>query len=143
MEVDRFVAVEPARVWQVLADGWNYPLWVVGATHMRAVDEGYPAVGTRLHHSVGSWPLLIKDRTEVVACEPERLLELRAHAWPSGAARVRISLRPEPDGTRVGITEHAESGPAVLVPPPIQQALLVLRNRESLARLDALARRRT
>ncbi|MCE0763856.1 SRPBCC family protein [Pseudonocardia kujensis] len=142
MQVDRFVPAEPAKVWQVLADGWTYPLWVVGATHMRAVDDGFPAVGTRLHHSVGAWPLQIQDRTEVVACEPESLLELRGHAWPTGAARIRITLRPEPGGTRLAMDEHAESGPAVLLPGVVQQALLVPRNKETLARLDAVVRER-
>lgn len=34
----------PARaVWDVLADGWLYPLWVVGAARMRDVDHGWPA----------------------------------------------------------------------------------------------------
>ncbi|MFC5948130.1 SRPBCC family protein [Pseudonocardia lutea] len=142
MQVERFVPAEPAKVWRVLADGWSYPLWVVGATHMRGVDEGFPAVGTCLHHSVGSWPLLIKDRTEVVACERERLLELKAHAWPTGAGRVRIELRPEPGGTRITMHEHAESGPAVLLPGPLQQALLVPRNTETLSRLDSIVRNR-
>ncbi|GAA4693293.1 SRPBCC family protein [Pseudonocardia yuanmonensis] len=140
MQVERFVPAEPAEVWRVLADGWSYPLWVVGATHMRAVDDGFPAVGTRLHHSVGSWPVQLKDRTEVVACEPERLLELKAHAWPSGAARVRIELRPEPGGTRIVMQEHAESGPAVLIPGLVQQAVLVPRNTETLARLESIVR---
>ena len=142
MKVDRLVPAEPAKVWQVIADGWSYPLWVVGATHMRAVDDGYPAVGTRLHHSVGSWPVQIQDRTEVLACEPERLLELKAHAWPSGAARVRITLRPETGGTRVVMEEHAESGPAVLIPRAVQQVVLVPRNTETLARLESIVRNR-
>ncbi|MEU7812693.1 SRPBCC family protein [Pseudonocardia sp. NPDC049154] len=142
MKVDRLVPAEPAKVWQVIADGWSYPLWVVGATHMRAVDDGYPAVGTRLHHSVGSWPVQIQDRTEVRACEPERLLELKAHAWPSGAARVRITLRPETGGTRVVMEEHAESGPAVLIPRAVQQVVLVPRNTETLARLESIVRNR-
>lgn len=142
MQVDRFVPAEPAKVWKVLADGWTYPLWVVGATHMRAVDAGFPAVGTRLHHSVGAWPAQIQDRTEVLACEPERLLELKAHAWPSGAARVRITLSPEPGGTRVAMDERAEAGPAALIPGVAQQAMLVPRNKESLARLDSVVRNR-
>lgn len=43
-------------VWSVLSDGWLYPLWVVGASRMRDVDEDWPAVGSRIHHSVGVWP---------------------------------------------------------------------------------------
>ena len=28
----------PSAVWAVLADGWLYPVWVVGAARMREVD---------------------------------------------------------------------------------------------------------
>ncbi len=62
----RLMDATPEQVWKVLSDGWLYPLWVVGATRMRDVDEGWPAVGTRLHHSVGSWPLMLDDTTEVL-----------------------------------------------------------------------------
>ena len=41
-------------VWSVLSDGWLYPLWVVGASRMRDVDPDWPAVGSRIHHSVGA-----------------------------------------------------------------------------------------
>ncbi len=52
----RPVSATPEQVWSVLADGWLYALFVVGAARMRDVDEGWPAVGTKLHHSVGSGP---------------------------------------------------------------------------------------
>ena len=44
-EVDCVIDADPAQVYAVLADGWLYPLWVVGATHMRQVDAHWPAVG--------------------------------------------------------------------------------------------------
>jgi hypothetical protein len=123
----------------VLADGWSYPLWVVGATHMREVDEAWPAVGASLHHSVGSWPLLLEDTTEVTAVEPDRMIELTARAWPTGEARVRLTLEPVAGGTRVAMGERTVSGPARLIPPLVEQPLLAWRNRESLARLEAVA----
>ncbi len=43
--VERVINTTPQRVWDVLADGWLYPLWVVGATRMREVDEDWPAIG--------------------------------------------------------------------------------------------------
>ena len=86
----RVMATTPDRVWSVLSDGWLYPLWVVGASRIREVEDGWPAVGTRIHHSVGAWPLLIDDYTEVLLCETDRVLELRARAWPTGEASVRI-----------------------------------------------------
>jgi hypothetical protein len=106
---------------------------------MRAVDQGYPAVGTRLHHSVGTWPLQLEDDTEVRELKEGELIELRAHAWPSGAARVRITVEPDGDGSLVTMTEQAVEGPATLVPGLVQQAMLVPRNTESLARLASIA----
>ena len=135
VQVERWIPAPPERVYAVLADGWSYPLWVVGATHMRAVDDGYPAVGTRLHHSVGTWPLQLEDDTEVIESKADELIEIRAHAWPSGAARVRITVVPADGGSLVTMTERAERGPATLIPGFVQQAMLVPRNRESLARL--------
>ena len=35
----RTIAATPEQVWSVLADGWLYPLFVVGAARMRDVDE--------------------------------------------------------------------------------------------------------
>jgi uncharacterized protein YndB with AHSA1/START domain len=143
LAVERVVPTSPERVFAVLADGWSYPLWVVGATHMRDVDDGWPAVGSRLHHSVGAWPLMAHDVTEVVAVRPDELIELRAHLWPTGAARIRLTLHPQGAGTRVVMTEHVERGPATLLPHPVQELLLGPRNRESLARLAAIATRRS
>ena len=39
--------------------------WAVGAARIREVDEDWPAVGARIHHSVGAWPVLISDTTVV------------------------------------------------------------------------------
>ena len=59
MAVQRWFNSSPEQVFAVLQDGWTYPGWVVGATRMREVDEGWPAPGTKLHHSFGVWPLVI------------------------------------------------------------------------------------
>ncbi len=58
----RVMHATPEQVWSVLEDGWLYPLWVVGASRMREVEDGWPAAGSKLHHSVGSWPLLDQRR---------------------------------------------------------------------------------
>lgn len=142
IEVSRVIPADPDRVWAVLADGWAYPLWVVGATHMRSVDPDWPAVGSKLHHSVGIWPLQIEDSTEVLAVEPGRMLELHARAWPAGTARVRLTLDPVPEGTLVTMAERSESGPARLVPWPVESFLLKQRNAESLERLAAVVMNR-
>jgi uncharacterized protein YndB with AHSA1/START domain len=138
----RVLHASPAQVWAVLADGWLYPLWVVGATRMRDVDEHWPEVGARLHHSVGSWPVVIDDKTEVEECKPEQLLKLRAHAWPAGRADVTVRLHPVGTETEVVMEEHAASGPGALVPRPLQDPLLHWRNTEALRRLAFLVERR-
>lgn len=139
-ETERVVDATPNQVFEVLADGWSYASWVVGAAHMRAVDPGWPAVGTRLHHRVGPWPLTIDDRTTVTAMQPGRLLELDARAWPVGSAGVRVVLEPVDGGrTRVRLREWLTSPTAGKLPKVLQAALLVPRNKESLSRLDDLA----
>ncbi|TGN62802.1 SRPBCC family protein [Nocardioides eburneiflavus] len=134
----RPVAATPEQVWEVLSDGWLYPLFVVGASRMRAVDDSWPAVGSRLHHSVGTWPLLIDDTTEVLDVEEGRRLLLLARGWPAGQAHVDISLQPSGDTTVVTITEDATAGPGTLIPKPLRDAQLHLRNVEALRRLAFL-----
>jgi len=132
----------PDQVWEVLADGWLYPLWVVGATRMREVDDHWPAPGARLHHSVGTWPLTLDDITEVVESTPGARLELHAHAWPGGRADVTITLQAQGAQTEVVMEENATDGPGALVPRVVQDPLLHWRNTESLRRLAFLVERR-
>jgi len=132
----------PDQVWEVLSDGWLFPLWVVGATRMREVDDSWPEPGSRLHHSVGTWPLTIDDITKVVDSSPGARLELEAHAWPAGRADVTILLHPQGAETEVVIEEQAVAGPGALVPKMAQDPLLNWRNVETLRRLAFLVERR-
>ena len=127
----------------MLSDGWLYALWVVGAARMRDVDAGWPAVGTRLHHSVGSWPLLIDDTTEVLEVEENRRLLLLARGWPAGQAHVEIILEARGTDTVMTIVEQATAGPGALIPKAIQDPQLHLRNIEALRRLALLVEGRT
>ena len=143
--VDRVMTVSPEKVWEVLADGWLYPLWVVGASRMREVDDPWPSEGAQLHHSVGVWPALLDDTTQVLACEPGRELVLTARGWPMGEARVTITLEAEGHDrshTRVSIAEQAVSGPGALVPRVVADPGIAWRNTETLRRLAYLAERR-
>lgn len=135
----RLAHCSPDDVWAVLADGWSLAVWVVGASRIRAVDAGWPAVGTSVHHSVGPWPVVIDDATTVRASEPGRRLLLQARAWPTGEASVDLRLEPEDDGCRITLTEDASAGPARLVPPAVRRPLLDVRNREALRRLALVA----
>jgi hypothetical protein len=137
--VRRQLTCSAEDVFGVLADGWLYPLWVVGASRMRAVDPDWPAVGAKLHHSAGAWPLLINDDTEVLSYEPPRAMVLQARGWPAGEARVEITVEPFAMGCTVSIDEDASSGPALLIPRSVRQPTIQLRNRESLRRLGYLA----
>jgi len=138
----RLVETTPDRVWDVLADGWLYPLWVVGASRMRDVDTSWPQVGSRIYHSVGVWPALIDDHTEVLEADPGRRVLLRARAWPVGEAKVDISLTPSRAHTEVTIKEDATAGPGVFVPEPLKGLSLKWRNVETLRRLAFVAERR-
>jgi len=139
----RTIHATPGQVWDVLSDGWLYPLWVVGATRMRAVDDTWPLAGAELHHSVGVWPAALDDTTTVVASEPLHRLELQARAWPYGEARVVIELDPVTDGTRVRIDEDATNGPGRLVPGLLRHPMLSWRNTETLRRLAFVVEGRT
>lgn len=141
IQVERRVAAAPQTVWDVLADGWLYPLWVVGASSIRAVDDDWPRAGSRIHHSVGAWPALVHDSTLVVESEPGRLLGLRARMWPAGSADVRITLEPDGEGTLLTLEEQVASGPIGLLPRPLYGPLLKARNIESARRLARLSER--
>lgn len=133
----------PEQVWAVLADGWTYAAWVVGASRIRAVEGSWPMPGSRIHHSVGTWPLLVSDETVVEACEPERLIRLRAKGKAMGQAIVEIRLHDEGDRTRIEMREDATAGLGKLLPHPVRQALIAPRNTETVTRLALLAERRT
>lgn len=133
----------PDAVLGVLADGWSYSTWVVGTARVRAVDDAWPAPGSRILHSVGLWPALLDDETVVRAWDPDRAIDLQARGWPAGEARVRIEVRPSGQGCAVRITEDAEKGPGTLVPRPLRSAVIGPRNVETLRRLAFLAERRT
>jgi uncharacterized protein YndB with AHSA1/START domain len=140
--VTRVMHATPDQVWEVLSDGWLYPLWVVGASRMREVDDTWPEKGAKLHHSVGSWPVLIDDDTEVLEFDRPHKLELSARAWPGGQARVVLTIEPHPEGTSVTIEEDVETGPGKLMPSPVRQPLLAWRNTETMRRLAFLVERR-
>jgi uncharacterized protein YndB with AHSA1/START domain len=134
-ENERLVATTAEEVFAVLADGWSYADWVVGAARIRDVDPNWPEPGARIHHSVGLWPALLHDVTVVEECDRPHRLRLQVHAWPSGAGRVELTLIPTPEGCLVQMTEEAVSGPARKVPRFVQDSFLHWRNTEALRRL--------
>jgi hypothetical protein len=132
----------PDQVFAVLADGWLYPSWVVGAARMRDVDESWPAEGSMLHHSVGSWPVMLDDSTTVIEWSPPSHMVLKARGWPLGTAKIRISVEAASAGCAVTIEEDALEGPGRLVPKPLRAAAIKVRNVETLKRLAYIAENR-
>jgi uncharacterized protein YndB with AHSA1/START domain len=136
----RTMPLSPSAVWAVLADGFTYARWVVGTREIRNVDEHFPAVGSRLHYTVGHGPVRHEGHTEVVAIDEGRRLELQIVAWPAGAVKVVMSLEPKPAGmTEVTMVEHPVKGLGAVLHNPLGDLLLRLRNVETLRRLQAVA----
>ncbi|MFF2316355.1 SRPBCC family protein [Arthrobacter sp. NPDC058097] len=128
-----------SAVWTVIADGWLYSGWVVGASRIRSVDARWPQVGALLHHSVGAWPLLINDSTKVTAVEPGQRLELIARGWPIGEAKVILTIEDLGEQCRVTMIEDAVRGPGLAVPKALRDPIITVRNRETLQRLELMA----
>jgi uncharacterized protein YndB with AHSA1/START domain len=131
--------VPPAAVWDALADAGTYGDWVVGSKRIRAADGSWPAPGSRLHHTIGVGPLSLDDHTESLEADPPSLLRLRAKARPLGTAQVMLELAPSDGGTYVRMTENPDGLSAVLGINPLVHLLTMVRNAESLRRLERVA----
>jgi uncharacterized protein YndB with AHSA1/START domain len=141
--VEAYIDAAPSEVYAVLANGWYYSGWVVGTSHMRAVEEAWPAVGSRLFHASGVWPAVLADETSVDEAVRNERLVMTARVRPFGEARIEIDVAVEGDGTRVTLTETPIDGPAAWLHNRLADLILRRRNVESLARLGAMSERRT
>lgn len=90
VELSRRVAAPPAAVFGILADGWLYASWSVGAVRVTGVDPEWPARASRVHHSIGLWPFLRPQITEVIQFEDGHRVVLRPHGWPPGDVEIII-----------------------------------------------------
>lgn len=131
------------EVWSVLADGWSYATWVVGASRIRSVDPAWPSKGTRIHHSVGIWPAVLSDETRSLGGHEGRELQLEARAVPFGTAHITLNLTPLATGCRIEMIEHASTWPLTVIPDALQHTLVHPRNAEALRRLALIAEKRT
>jgi hypothetical protein len=114
-----------------------------GNGRMRAVDADWPSPGSKIHHTIGVWPLTINDETGVEACQPGQKLVLLARVRPFGTARITVRLKPSPTGCRIEMSEVPVGGPLGVVPQRVAMAAVWPRNRECTWRLAAHAERRT
>ncbi|KQO64988.1 SRPBCC family protein [Curtobacterium sp. Leaf261] len=135
----RVVKTPPETVFAVLAEGWLFPSWVVGASRMRGVEGDWPAVDSRIHHSFGVWPFVVDDTTSVTEWDPPRRAVFTPRGWPLGEARVVIDVEPHRRGCLVRMEERAVKGPGTLLPDVVMSALVQVRNGEALRRLGWLA----
>jgi hypothetical protein len=142
LSVEREIAATRQQVWNVIADGWTYSQWVVGNARMRAVDPRWPAPGSLIHHTIGIWPVVLDDETEVESSTPSEELVLLAKGRPFGGARITLRLSDSGAGCRIEMAEVPVGGPLNWVPRRLALAAAHPRNRECLARLAALAERR-
>ena len=133
------IRATPEEVFAFLSDPECYPQWVVGAAGVRDQDDEFPAVGSRFHHKVGSWPLGLKDHTEVIEVEPPHRLVLKAKARPLGTATIELDLRESADGTEVRMEETpGDRLTSLFIGNPVADTALRLRNAEALTRLKRL-----
>lgn len=135
------VAAAAESVWGVLADPQAYAEWVVGTKRIRGADDGFPAEGTRLYHTVGAGPLSLSDSTRVVESEPPSRLVLDARLGPFGAARVTIQLKEHGGVTTVVLAEEGTRGPNRVL-ASAGDLVLRGRNRWSLEQLKEIVERR-
>jgi uncharacterized protein YndB with AHSA1/START domain len=138
----RFMPVPPEAVWEALSDPSGYEYWVVGSKVIRDAEPGFPAPGTKFHHTIGFGPLTLDDHTEVLEAERPGLLKLRAKGRPLGTASVTLRMTPEDGGTMVEIVERPDGPYAFLNANPLLHVFTKVRNAESLMRLEELALRR-
>lgn len=143
LTVKRDTTATRQQVWDVIANGWTYSQWVVGNTRMRAVDTSWPAPGSRIHHTIGIWPVVLNDETVVESCVPGEELVLRAKGRPFGGALITLRLHDTDGGSRVEMAEVPIGGPLDWVPRRLALLLAYPRNRECTERLVALAERRS
>jgi uncharacterized protein YndB with AHSA1/START domain len=132
--------VHPDSVWRALADGYSYSGWVVGTRKIREVETGFPAVGKRLHYTVGYGPMRHEGHTEVISSRPGECLELEVHAWPGLAVKIVLTVTAlGDDSSEVSITEFPDGGVGRLLRNPLTDMFLKVRNVETLRRLERIA----
>ncbi|HEX8688891.1 MAG TPA: SRPBCC family protein [Solirubrobacterales bacterium] len=136
--IEAHVDASPERCFEVLSDPRSYAYWVVGSRQIRDADPDWPAVGSRLHHTVAFG---LRDHTEVEEVVPNRKLRLRAKVRPLGTAMVTVTMRSENEGTALRLEEGPADAASRLLFNPVADKLLHARNETSIDRLRKLVER--
>ncbi|WP_151769676.1 SRPBCC family protein [Streptomyces abyssomicinicus] len=132
----RLIRATPEEVWGILADGGRYADWVVGTARSRPVRGDWPEVGAAITYEIRLGPLRLHNETVVRRCLPGRELELEAKAGPLGTARIALELRSWGDDTLIIVDEHPLQGAGGKIHNVAVEALIQLRHREMLRRLE-------
>ena len=145
MAINRRVMALPAdQVWDALSDGYTYSDWVVGTRKIRDVDDTFPAKGSRLHYTIGHFPLRHDSHTEVLDVDPsERRLDLAINSQPAGRFRVVLNVTPQSERTSlVEIDEKPLDGIVKVLHNPLFDLVIKVRNVETLRRLERVSESR-
>ena len=130
----------PDEVFEHLLNPWEYPKWLLGASKMRDVDDDWPTVGSKFHHTVGLGPLKVDDTSEILECDRPRRLVLKVKATPVVQGIVTFALVPTPEG---GTVLTLQEEPALRIGGLLRPALdppTHMRNKGSLKQLGDLMR---
>jgi hypothetical protein len=125
----------------VLADPEKYGEWVVGAKEIRGSEGHWPEKGARFHHTVGIWPLHLRDQTSVLESDGPKSLVLQAKVRPFGSARIDLELSPSARGTQVAMTEEPSAPLIARIARRLFDPVIYVRNSEALRRLEDLVRK--
>lgn len=110
----------PEDVFDHLLDPWEYPQWLLGASKMRDVDDDWPGIGSKFHHTVGFGPLKVNDTSQILECDPPRRLVLKVKVTPIVQGIVTFTLVPTPEG---GTVLTLQEEPALRIAGVLRPAL--------------------
>jgi uncharacterized protein YndB with AHSA1/START domain len=138
------VDAAPAQVYAVLMDAFAYADWVIGSKRIRAVDDEWPAVGARFHHTVGVPGVDIDDSSKLTEAVENRRVSLEVRFRPIGIGHVTLELAElGPGRTRVTMIEEPRHGALEFFWSKPLDWLTSLRNARSLERLARLSEQRS
>ena len=131
LEIQKFVAAPPERVWDVLADLEHQAAWMVDVRTLEIVTEEKRGVGAVMHVTSELFGLpLVKDVMAITAWEPSRRMDVEHRGQFHGSGQ--FLLDPTDNGTIFTWIED-------FVPPlgPLGEAVFALVVRPHLLRVFA------
>jgi uncharacterized protein YndB with AHSA1/START domain len=109
----RNIAAPPRYVAKVMFDPRRDPEWIGGAKSVDAPTGSATRIGARVTRHGGFMGKKFSWETEVVAAEPDRLLDMHFIAGPMKGGGVTYRIELEGNGSRVSI-RNAGPGPQLM-----------------------------